>query len=507
VKLRDVVDLEIQLASDEGQPDDALRVRDRELYLAMSPAPTAPAALIRGWLDGLRARQPSLRIGARLEAAQRVLSYVLALSGLASGWGVAEVLLHFEQGGAPINVGHYLLVLVFGQLALLLLLGVSFTLRRWLAGLPVVGDVHRVLRFAGERLSRLWTDRPELREELEARQVLLQRVRTRFGLYSQLERFLLLSQSQLFGLAFNLGALASCLRLILLSDLAFAWSTSVAALDVEQVRRVCAVLAAPFGWLVPDAVPSEALIEHTQYYRLEGRFAGAPAGTRGDPQLAGEWWRFLVACTVAYGLLPRTATFALARSGLARAERAVPLDTPAVQRLLTRMTTPALSTRAQQLPAQGAEPARRVDAQPRDDGSAVRLILFRDIPTPASMLSAELTRQLGVQVASVHSAGGVDARIEARLLDTLGTENVCVVTEAWEAPDKSLRELLAALRRRLGPRRSVRVVLMGEADTHGWSEPAPDDVRLFRDRLTLLQDPYLSVEALTAARAGGEASA
>jgi hypothetical protein len=491
VKLRDVVDLEAQLASDEGQSDDALRARDREIYLSLCPAPSSPELLIRGWLERLRA---STSVGERVESAQRVLSYVLVLSGLASGWGVAELLLHFEQGGAPINVGHYLLVLVFGQLALLVLLTLSFALRRWLAGLPVVGDVHRLLRFAAQRLARAGG-------ELEAQRVSLQRVRARLGLYADLERYLLLSQSQLFGLAFNLGALASCLRLILLSDLAFAWSTSVAALDVEQVRRVCTILAAPFGWLVPDAVPSQTLIEHTQYYRLEGRFAGAAAGTRGDPALAGEWWRFLIACTVTYGLLPRCLTFALARTGLRRAERSVPLDTPAVQRLLTRMTTPALSTRARQLPTQGAEPARRVEAPARDEAGSERLVLFRDIPSPTSLLARELERQLGMQIASVHHAGGVDARSEAALYEAIGKGAVCVVSESWEAPDKSLRALLAELRRAGGTRRSIRVVLIGEADAHGWSAPERDSLRLFRDRLTLLQDPYLSVEALAAVRA------
>jgi hypothetical protein len=498
VKLRDVVDLETQLALDEGQDDGALRTRDRGLYLALSPAPGQPDALLAAWLEQLRVRFGAPRAGERVESAQRVLGYVLALLGLTMGWATAELLLHYEQGGAPVNVGHYLLVLVFGQLATLVLLALSLLLRRAFSRLPVVGDVSRLLRFAASRMQRLLPEGHPAGEQLAAQQVNLQRVRTRLGLYQALERYLLLSQSQLFALAFNLGALASCLRLILLSDLAFAWSTSVTALDAAQVQRVCAVLAWPFAWLVPEAVPSLSLIEHTQYFRLEGRFAGAPIGSRGDPALVGQWWRFLVACTVTYGLVPRLLTFALFRRGIRRAQQDVPLDTPAVQRVLSRLTTPELSTRARDPQLQAAEPARPVQSADGDASGPVALVLYRDVPTLPDVLAGELSRCLGLQVTSVHRVGGFDVQADSGVCAALGRQarSVCLVAEAWEAPDKSLRGFLATLRQALGPRRSVRVVLIGEASERGFTAPMQEDVRVFKDRLTLLDDPYLSVETL-----------
>lgn len=501
MKLRDVLDLEVQLAVDEGQDDRALRARDRGLYLALAPAPTRPDALLIAWLGALRERFGAPSAGARFDAAQRVLGYLLAALGLGLGWGTAEVLLHFEQGGAPVNVGHFLLVLVFGQLATLVLLAVSVTLRRLFASLPIVGDVSRLLRVLNQKLQALVRSGPDDAES-EAQRAALRRARSRLGLYRDLERYALLGHSQLFALCFNLGALASCARLILLSDLAFAWSTSVASLDPAQVGRVCAVLAWPFGWLVPDAVPSAALIEHTQYFRLEGRFAGAPAGTRGDAALAGEWWRFLVACTITYGLLPRIATLALFRYRLRRAEQRVPLDTPAVQRVLARMTTPELSTQAAALAAQGAEPPRAVAAAAPDapaQGPSV-LILYRDVPTAPALLTDALARHLGVTTTRVLAAGGFDARADAAIDEALrppGT-TASVVVEAWEAPDKSLRSFLARLRAVVGPRRILRVVLIGEASAHGYEAAAEEHVRVFRDRLTLLEDPYLSVETLPA---------
>ena len=502
MKLRDVLDLEVQLALDEGQDDRALRTRDRSLYLSMAEAPAGSDGLLSAWLAALRERLGGPQVGERFEGAQRVLSYVLAIAGLSVGWGTAELLLHFEQGGAPVNVGYFVLVMVLGQLATLVLLALSTVLRRAIAQLPVVGDVGRLLRFLTLRLQRLMSESTSHDERLEAQRAALQRVRTRMGLYQDLERYALLGQSQLFALCFNLGALASCVRLILLSDLAFAWSTSVASLDAEQVQRVCALLAWPFGWLIPEAVPSADLIEHTQYFRLEGRFAGAEPGTRGNAALAGEWWRFLVACTVTYGLLPRIFTLSLFRYRLRRAERRVPLDTPSVQRVLARMTTPEVATQAPRLAQQGAEPARHVSAEATSPTGAASLVLYRDLPTSVALLTAELVRHLGVRVEHVLRAGGFDAQDEAALLAQVraSRSSACLVTEAWEAPDKSLRNLLAALREALGPRQTLRVVLVGEASEHGYAAPADADVRLFRDRLTLLADPYLTVETLPAAR-------
>jgi Protein of unknown function (DUF2868) len=331
----------------------------------------------------------------------------------------------------------------------------------------------------------------------EAEQAAFHRIWARLGLYRELEQVLLLSQTQLFAVCFNLGALLSCLRLILLSDLAFGWSTSVTTLSPVDVHRLCQTLAWPFAWLVPEALPTPALIEHTQYFRLEGRFAGAATGSRGDAALVGEWWRFLVACTITYGLLPRLAAYGLCLTKLRAAQRSLPLDTPAVERVLARMITPALSTRAQDLVAQAAAPARPSARAPDLAGGTTALILYRDIPTAVPVLERAIVQHLGLEVTSVRRAGGLDARADAALCQSLPeATSVTVVAEAWEAPDKSLRHLLATLRSALGPRCTLRVALVGEASEQGFRTPRAEDARVFRDRLTLLEDPYLAVETL-----------
>lgn len=508
MQLRDVVDLEAQLAADEGQDEAHLRERDRALYRDMAPQlvgaggqRASDQALVTAWLAALRERFGKPQLGDTLTFAQRIVGYVLLFVGLSLGWGSAELLLHYEQGGAPVNVGYFVLVLVLGQLAALLLLLASLLLRSLLPQLPLVGDLARLVRFAVGWLGRrLVKAHVATAEELAAQAAALRRVQTRAGLYARLERYLLLSQTQLFALAFNLGALASCLRLIFFSDLAFSWSTSVASVDSARVHALCSMLSWPFAWLVPDAVPTRALIEQSQYFRLEGRFAGAPVGTRGDARMVSEWWRFLIACLVSYGLLPRLSALALFYARLRSAQRHVPLDTPLVRRVIARMTTPVLSTQAQTLQPQGAAPGHVFEAVAAARNEATVLVLYRDVPTDQALLTRMVRERFGSQVESVQRAGGLDIAAELAWCHALRERatTVTVIAEAWEAPDKSLRTLLARVREAIGAQRTLRVALIGEASAHGYAAAALEDVRIYADRLTLLHDPYLIVETLPA---------
>src|SRR5204863_307845 len=68
-------------------------------------------------------------------------------------------------------------------------------------------------------------------ERVAAFRALWHRLRSRRSLYHHLEPWLLLGLTQAFGVAFNLGALFGCLRLIVFSDIAFSWSTTLLQLD------------------------------------------------------------------------------------------------------------------------------------------------------------------------------------------------------------------------------------------------------------------------------------
>ena len=69
---------------------------------------------------------------------------------------------------------------------------------------------------------------------------------------------------------------------------------------------------------------------------------------------------------------------------------------------------------------------------------------------------------------------------------------VLLVVEGWEAPDKATRAFVRALRERGAPERPIFVAVLVAA------EGAPE-LAVWRDRLRLLEDPFLSVQPLLVA--------
>lgn len=115
---------------------------------------------------------------------------------------------------------------------------------------------------------------------------------------------------QQLSLLFCLGMLIAFLLYLLLSDLAFGWSSTL-DLGSDLVHRVTNLLAWPWSTAWPAAVPTVELIEQSHYFRA------APLAVE-QPALFGQWWRFLLMCLLVYVLLPRLLTTILARLRLQR---------------------------------------------------------------------------------------------------------------------------------------------------------------------------------------------
>jgi hypothetical protein len=104
-----------------------------------------------------------------------------------------------------------------------------------------------------------------------------------------------------------------------------------------------------------------------------------------------------------------------------------------------------------------------------------------------------LGRRLGLVAVRHDVAGGSDFEPDLALIESMGPAEraVVLVVEGWEAPDKATRHFVQALRLRGAPERPIFVaVLIAAAD-------APE-LALWRDRMRLLEDPFVSVQALVA---------
>jgi len=544
VKLEDLIDLEVQIAADRDKEPETLRARDRSIYQSLDqgtffdsrragggrrrnkigptragdPAsdsgttePARPQAalhkrlknkheLLTTWLAVLRANHGGADVGRAFVRGQRILSYILVVVGLAVGWTTAALLLDVKDGQEPVNLLWFMAVTIGGQLVLLVLLLLSQVLLRLAPNLPVLDDLHEALRLVLATLQRIvlrGAGGQKAREQFKAAAA---RLRMRASLYKPVERWLLLATTQSFAIAFNIGVIACCIRLILFTDLAFAWGTTVTSIDTDGIHKATSWLSKAWSWLVPSAVPSPELITETQYFRLESRFTEAPAGTRGNPELVGDWWRFMMAAVVTYGLLPRLVLGVAARLGLAWSLMRLPLGSADITAILRRMAAPTVQVTGDAGGADGAEPARAVASRavrPEDVGPA-SVVLWRDIPVDEAWVNRALARGFGGNLARLLRAGGADFLADRAVSEELAvhTDPIFIVAEAWEPPDKSIRRFLRFIREAAGKQRPITVALVGRGQQGRFTVPDGSDMALWRDRLTLLEDPYIGTAAL-----------
>ena len=103
-------------------------------------------------------------------------------------------------------------------------------------------------------------------------------------------------------LAFSVGCLVSFLMVLLFSDVAFVWrSTLLSACHIEPVLRFVAL-----PWQFFDAaLPNIALIEATQ----ENRFIQSNTTSNTD---FGAWWLYLLTAQLVYAIVPRMISSAFA---------------------------------------------------------------------------------------------------------------------------------------------------------------------------------------------------
>ena len=493
--LADLVDLEAQLARDRSADPAALEGRDTGSF---PEAPRDRGVLIARWLQARRDAEPGqLYPGRAVANVLRGIRAALLIAGLVLGWTAATAVLRYT-GEQPVNAWDFLLVFVGLQLLLFALLIASFLFPVAALGTPLFGLFRGLVAAVYPRLAARAVGANA--DRLAEWRALWHRLRSRRSLYHHLEPWILLGLTQSFGVAFNVGALLGCLRLIVFSDIAFSWSTTLLQLDAPRFHGLVHALAAPFAWFWPDADPSRALVEATRYSRLEGSYVLSGGGRAAHPELVGGWWPFLLASLAFYGLLPRCLTLGIAAVRGSRLLARLPLDDSEVMRVVRRLSEPRIETRSPQPELAAPQSSHAAPALvPASAASRCTLVLWRDVPAlPA--VEAAVSRQTRWAIASVQPVGGRDyeeGRIDWTRLAN-GSDPVVIVAEGWEAPDKAMLRLMRELRRSLGSRRHL-VVLLAAVDAAGVRPASTSEVRIWEESLAALEDPYIAVQPLEAA--------
>ncbi len=489
-RLGQILDIEWLLRRDEGQAASELARQDRQLLAERAPEarPLELEQALELWLAGRRAELGQRTLGTRLSELLTVVHVGLFLAACAAGAGAAGALLE-GSGAQPANVLHFLLAtllwpLVFLLGSALLWLGRGRIGRSVLledSYLLLVGFASRLAQRGAAQAGNLATEWRQLR--LGARR------------YRELELGSLLAAAQWYPLGFHLGAALTLAGSALFSDLAFAWSTTDGSLSASAVAGFFGAVTAP--WCAPLGVGcvSAELVRATQFSRFTGEYA-ASAGALGS----GAWWPALFGCLLVYGVLPRL-VFALSLSGIvARRSRRL---SERVLDLRARLRAALELGASSSTPSTGAEQAPAVVEQLAPAALEQRecwLICWRGAALAPGDAQALLQR-LGLVKVRQDVAGSSEFEQDRALITGAGPGErvVVLVVEGWEAPDKATRAFVRALREAGARERPIYVaVLLAAAD-------APE-LAVWRDRLRLLQDPFISVQAVVGAAAGQEVS-
>ena len=489
-----LVDVAVALRADEDTPRVERRHRDRAIGRDLAACGGDPARQLAAWATHPDAPDPG-GAGRTARRVYRLASLILCLAGLAGGWAAAAAVFRFD-GDTPINVIHVLAVFVFAQVLLVGLTVITMLPRSWLGYLPGARTVQDTLALfsPGRIRGGLWRRLPaSVREAIDGA---LGQGLAHHALFGSVDKWAVSQSAQWGAVCFHLGALAGCLWQVVFSDLVFGWNTTL-RVEPAGLHRLTSALAAPWaGWL-PGANPSLALIEASRHFRLHGgMFPGLDAGPAGGgPAVLGGWWPFLVAAMVAYGLLPRLVTLAVATARLRAAVRKTLLHLPGAPDLLDRLNGQLVETAA----GEPASPSAPTPAAPPLDlatanwpaSPGMHVINWARVEVPNTALG----QWFPVPVRSAHEAGGARSLAEDRaVIEALAgqpdREPVAILVRAWEPPVTEFVDFVAGLRAALGAERGLAVVPIGMAEDH---RPLAHESRMWQRRLAALGDPRLRV--------------
>ncbi|MBM3961936.1 MAG: DUF2868 domain-containing protein [Planctomycetes bacterium] len=432
------------------------------------------AAVLAAWRQQAGGAE---RPGRRYEHGMKVAAGILALLAVVVGGSACLTTLHYD-GNAPVNVLWFLGIFVVGQVGLLALMTIALarstgSVLAWL--LRVCAQSRWVAR-----------QRADLADGAGA-------AAARFERHADVERWTLFVLAQCVAVAGNVAALAVLLGLVAFTDLAFCWSST--AFDSATVmRNLTQAVAAPWAWCLPDAVPAVALVEQTQWVRMPGAYIGG--ATLAEAASASRaWWPFLAVALAVWGLLPRVCAWAFGAWRVRRIAVASLRRDPRCLAVLARLFP---------LAGWSGPAAAEVGAPAHDRLDEGAIAPF---PEPAAgergwllcwgRLAAaipELARRYGPAL-GVRAVGGSDVAADddaCRALAQAKAMRVLLLCAAGVQPNKEVLDLLAALRRHLGPHALLEVALVDDGDPAlPPAAPTAGNARAWQQVLVRRGDPAL----------------
>lgn len=479
----DAVDILLWLESDRACPHVQRLQRDRRIGQSLSGSELDdPIKAVRRWWqriswDSPQSSSVNVAMGKRMARLRTLVSLLVGIFGFLSGLAIIVTVFQYD-GSHPINV--VTLIAVFGILQIVLIM---LSLLMLLPGQNSMGSILTAIN-PGAILSALmqgrFADRYAGFDFFSGKQV---QVLSRARFF----RWLLFSWSQLMGLAFNMGALIAGMMLIVFTDLAFGWSSTL-VLETREFQNLVHWIALPWSGIWLDAVPSDALIAQSRFFRLE-------AGAESAAQDLAAWWPFVVACMLCYGLIPRAVLLVMSRWLLRSNTRNMLREDLQVLALLDRMRSPEVS-----LGSVGGEVTSAPQVgdtehvRPEKPDRAVPILIWAEAASAVDVPDY-LSGESGLMIDKIYAAGGQRSLAEDRVCLSLLAENnpeaVLLIVKAWEPPLNEFFDFVSALRQQLSASTNLIIIPVATA----LAEVEAQHLRIWRHAVKRLSDDFVFVES------------
>lgn len=497
-RLRDLLDAEHALASEEATWRDAAEVSSKEAGFTredLAASRSRRMEAVRGWLERLRAirggaddSQVAPLPGEAMVRGYGWIGGVALAVGLLTGIVTTQGAL-WTTSGTPINVWQFLGLMIFLQIGLLLF-SIGFGLWAQARGQAWIGGLGRLL----QALHRwAWSRNPGQGASSLTEHGRADALRET----SRVERWIWLGFTQRFAVAFNIGAVLTFGARLFFSELQFGWSATPDVFEPTLLQDVVAILGAPWAWAMPaEWMPSDRFLVATRWDALSESFAGPESDGNG-------WWRFLWMTLMIWGLLPRLVLWAYTSFARRRALAQSPWNHRGYQRLYALMCPVA------QAPGFANRPTPKRPAVATSDVAAGGKVLFlwggwsgrcpEDAQSAATSPFAFL--RPAEQTLFAAGLGGPDTDREAlkNLRDLPKPDEVWLLVEAGEAPDRRLTRFVQEIRSILGTQVPLQVLPLEyragkqEGDPNSWPAPSARDLEIWQRTLAQLQDRHLHV--------------
>ena len=451
------IDIPAWLEQDRQNSWKARIKRDQEISNQSGIDPSQETKRLLHWWSKIQPVRDEQSTGKQLTTLFKRVSWVAIIIGFIAGVVLATSLLHYD-GSQPINVLVLLLVLVLIPLLLFLLslLIPIFSSSSLISTLNVGSQAMAFFRRKSPVLQAFFSSS----RSDQARDRILR------------WRFLLSSQQ--FGIALAVAALLVLIAKVSFSDLAFGWSTTLDFHSSSLTPWVQA-LALPWSAWLPEAVPTNQLIEQSRFFRLENGVRELSAET-----LTG-WWKFIAMCLLVYGIGFRILAVWFANINFKKATREMLMQHSEVTALLDRFNvSPSMQEEAQIVRAKNhaVQNPESFDFQSAD-------IVIRW--NHANIFGNNIQHENVIEVASEDVL-----QLENELfkeLDKKNIKHIHIISKAWEPPLLEFHDLIHMLRNEFGNNVSISV----QPAAANEKEPDTVDVEIWRHSIEKLQDAKVYV--------------